>query len=80
MKTNLVHILHHVKATGLQPLDTLKDLLMDDKYKKYKSSKMLGKTWFDLITNVFVAFLFRIRDPLHFLYYSFIALQILTLV
>jgi hypothetical protein len=80
VKTNLVHILHRVKATGLQPLDTLKDLLKDDEYKKCKSSKMLGKTWFDLTIDVFVAFLFKIRDPLHFLHYFFIALQILTLV
>jgi hypothetical protein len=55
-----------VKATGMQRLESLKDLLMDEEYKKCKSSKMLGKTWFDLTTDVFIAFLFRVRDPYTF--------------
>jgi hypothetical protein len=36
VKTNLVHILHRVKATGIQPLESLKDLLTDEEYKRYK--------------------------------------------
>jgi hypothetical protein len=55
-----------VKATGMQRLESLKDLLRDEEYKKCKSSKMLGKTWFDLTTDVFIAFLFRVRDPYTF--------------
>jgi hypothetical protein len=69
-----------VTAIGIQPLESFKDLLTDEEYKKCKSSSMHGKTWFDLISNVFVAFIFRIRNVLLFHHFAFIALAILSLV
>jgi hypothetical protein len=55
-------------------------LFTDEEYKKCASSTMRGKTWFDLTSNVFVAFLFWVKDALDFLHYYFIALEILSLV
>jgi hypothetical protein len=73
VKTNMVHILHRVKATRIQPLESLKGLLTKEEYKKCKSSPMREKTWFDLTSDVFVAFLFRIRNTLFFQHYSIIS-------
>jgi hypothetical protein len=67
-----------VRAIGIQPLESFKDLLMEEEYKKCKSSPMRGKTWFDLTSNVFVTFLFRVRDALLFQHFTFIALEILS--
>jgi DNA integrity scanning protein DisA with diadenylate cyclase activity len=72
--------MYRVKAIGIQPLESFKDLLTNEEYRKYKSSTMHGKTWFDLTSNIFVAFLFQVKDALDFLHYSFIALEILSLV
>jgi hypothetical protein len=80
VKTNMVHILDHVKATGIQPLESLKDLLTEEEYKKCKSSPMRGKTWFNLTFDVFVSFLFQIRNTLFFQHYSIISLEILNIV
>jgi hypothetical protein len=76
----MVHILHHVKATRIQPLESLKDLLTKEEYKKYKSSPMRGKTWLNLTSDVFVAFLLWIRNTLFFQHYSMISLEILSIV
>ena len=70
MKTNLVHILYRVKAIGMQHLESLKDLITDEECKKCKSSKMLGKTWFNLTTDVFIVFLFKVKDPYTFYFIS----------
>jgi hypothetical protein len=56
VKTNLVHILYQVKATGVQPLENFKDLFTDEKYRKCKSSTLRKKTWLNLTSDVFVAF------------------------
>jgi hypothetical protein len=76
----MVHILHHVKATRIQPLESLKGLLTKEEYKKYKSSPMRGKTWLNLTSDVFVAFLLWIRNTLFFQHYSMISLEILSIV
>jgi hypothetical protein len=34
VKTNMVHILHQIKATGLQPLESFKDMLTVEEYSK----------------------------------------------
>jgi hypothetical protein len=62
VKTNIVHTLHRVKAFGCQPLESFKEMLTPDEYRKCESNQQLGKTWFNLTTNVFVSFLFRVSD------------------
>jgi hypothetical protein len=60
VKTNIVHTLHQVKAFGSQPLESFKDMFTPDEYRKCESNQQLGKTWFNLTTDVFVSFLFRV--------------------
>jgi hypothetical protein len=60
VKTNMVHTLHQIKATGLQPLESFKDMLTPEEYNKCKSNPMRGKTWYPLTTDVFVSFLFQV--------------------
>jgi hypothetical protein len=62
VKTNIVHTLHRVKAFGSQPLESFKEMLTPDEYRKCESNPHLGKTWFNLTTDVFVSFLFRVSD------------------
>jgi hypothetical protein len=51
-----------VKAFGSQPLESFKEMLTPDEYRKCESNPHLGKTWFNLTTDVFVSFLFRVSD------------------
>ena len=60
-----MHILHRIKAVDCQPLESLKDLLTKEVYEKYTNNLHIGKTWFKLTTNVFVAFLFQVLFLLH---------------
>jgi hypothetical protein len=62
VKTNIMHTLHRVKAFGSQPLESFKEMLTPDEYKKCESNPQLGKTWFNLTTDVFVSFLFRVSE------------------
>jgi hypothetical protein len=62
VKTNIVHTLHHVKAFGSQPLESFKEMLTPDEYRKCESNQQLGKTWFNLTTDVFVSFLFWVSE------------------
>ena len=62
MKTNIVYTLHRVKAIGCQPLESVKDMLTVDEYRKCESNPQLGKTWYNLTTDVFISFLFRMSD------------------
>ena len=62
MKTNNVHTLHRVKAVGCQPLESFKEMLMADEYRKCESNSQLGKTWYNLTTHVFISFLFWMSD------------------
>jgi hypothetical protein len=48
-------------------------MITPDEYRKCKSNLQLGKTWFNLTTDVFVSFFFRVSD---FLATIFIALHI----
>jgi hypothetical protein len=61
----MVHTLHRVKAVGTQPLDSFKDLLTEEDFRKCANSPYNGKTWFKLTTDVFVAYLFRVLFILH---------------
>jgi hypothetical protein len=63
----MVHILHRVKAVGCQPLESLKDMLTEEEYRKCATSPHIGKTWFKLTTDVFVGFLFWVIFLLHHL-------------
>jgi hypothetical protein len=65
VKTNMAHALHRVKVVGSQPLDSFKDLLTEEEFRKCTNSPHLGKTWFKLTTNVFVSFLFWVIFILH---------------
>ena len=60
IRINMVHTLHWIKAIGLQPLESFKDMLTTKDYQKYVSYPMHGKTWYPLTTNVFVSFFFQI--------------------
>jgi hypothetical protein len=62
VKTNIVHTLHRVKAFGSQSLESFKEMLTLDEYRKCESNQQLGKTWFNLTMDVFVSFLFRVSD------------------
>jgi hypothetical protein len=59
VKTNMVHTLHRVKGMGSQPIQSLKDILTTEEYKKCASSPYIEKTWYKMTLDVFVAFLFR---------------------
>jgi hypothetical protein len=56
----MVHTLYHVKALGSLPLETLKEMLSKEDYRKCASSPHIGKTWFKMKIDVFIAFLFRV--------------------
>lgn len=60
VKTNMVHTLHRIKATGMQPLESFKELLTPDEFAKCEINPMRGKTWYPLTAEVFVSFLFRV--------------------
>jgi hypothetical protein len=62
VKTNIVHTLHCVKAFGSQPLESFKEMLTPNEYRKCESNQQLGKTWFNLTTDVFVSFLFWVSE------------------
>jgi hypothetical protein len=72
VKTNMVHTLHRVKAVGSMPLDSFKDLLTKEEFKKCASNPHLGKAWFKLISEVFIFYLFRVifilQHSFHFLF------------
>jgi hypothetical protein len=60
IKTNMVYILHRVKEVGIQPLESLKDMLTKEEYRKCTSSPHIEKTWYKMTSNVFIAFLFQV--------------------
>jgi hypothetical protein len=62
VKTNIVHTLHRVKAFGGQSLENFKEMLTPDEYRKCESNLQLGKTLFNLTTDVFISFLFWVSD------------------
>jgi hypothetical protein len=42
------------------PLDTFKDLLTEEEFRKWASNPQLGKAWFMLTSEVFISYLFRV--------------------
>jgi hypothetical protein len=69
-----------VKAVGTQPLDNFKGLLdnfkgllTEEGYRKCANNPHIGKTWFKLTTDVFVAYLFRV-SPQYYSCYSWLQL------
>jgi hypothetical protein len=66
----MVHTLHQVKALDCQPLESLKDLVTEEEYRKCAISLHIGKTWFKLTIDVFVAIFFWVI----FLFHHFIHL------
>jgi hypothetical protein len=50
---------------GTQLLDSFKDLLTKEDFRKCTNSPHIGKTWFKFTTDVFVAYLFRVLFILH---------------
>jgi hypothetical protein len=50
---------------GSQPLDTFKEMLTEEEYRRCQSNPQLGKTWFKMISDVFISFLFWVRFNLH---------------
>jgi hypothetical protein len=61
------YTLYHVKALGSLPLETLKEMLSEEDYRKCASSPHIGKTWFKMTIDVFVAFFFRVGPKSHHL-------------
>ena len=84
----MVHTLHRVKGLGSLSLDSLKDLLTEEEYKKCVMSPHIERTWYKMTSDVFVSFLFRVIflllrfDPLNHLqigsYPAFISCLILV--
>ena len=56
-----MHTLHQVKAVGSQPLDSFKEMLTKNEFRKYQSNPQLEKTWFKLTMDVFIAILFWVK-------------------
>jgi hypothetical protein len=56
----MVYTLYCIKALGSLPLETLKEMLSEEDYRKCASSPHIGKTWFKMTIDVFIAFLFRV--------------------
>jgi hypothetical protein len=65
LKVYRVHTLHCVKSVGSQPLETFKDVLTEDEFRRCQSNTQLGKTWFKMTTDVFISYLFRVRFMMH---------------
>jgi hypothetical protein len=57
------HTLHGIKATGTQPLESFKDLHIKEEYQNCIMNPMKAKTWYPLMEEVFVSFLFWIITP-----------------
>jgi hypothetical protein len=48
VKTNLVHMLHRIKAIGSQPIERFKNLLSEDEYQKCLNNPRKSKTWYKM--------------------------------
>ena len=75
----MVHTFYRVKALGFLPLETLKQMLSEEDFKKCASSPHIRKTWFKMTIDVFIAFFFWIGPKsLHLiLYYKVYCLTIM---
>jgi hypothetical protein len=60
VKTNMVHTLHRIKRVDSLTLESLKDMLTEEEYRKCATSPHIEKTWYKMTSDVFVAFLFRV--------------------
>jgi hypothetical protein len=60
VKTNLVHTLHRVKAVGSMLLESFKDLLPEEEFRKCTNNPHLGNAWFKLTSKVIILYLFRV--------------------
>ena len=56
----MIHTLYRVKALGSLPLETLKEMLSEEDYRRCASSPHISKTWFKMTTDVFIAFLYQV--------------------
>jgi hypothetical protein len=45
---------------GSQPLESLKDMLTKEEFRKCANSTHIEKTWYKMTSDVFVAFLFQV--------------------
>ena len=61
VKSNLTSLLQHVRTFGSLELKDFKPLLTKKEYKACLESKMLKTTWYPVIMDVFISFLFRVR-------------------
>jgi hypothetical protein len=60
VQTNMVYTIHGVKVVGSMPLESFKDLLTEEEFRKCANSPHLGKAWFKLTSEVFISYLFRV--------------------
>ena len=71
VKTNMVHTLHQVKAMGSMPLESFKDLLVEEEFRKYTNNPHLKKAWFKLTSEVFILYFFWVIFILQHAFHSF---------
>jgi hypothetical protein len=76
VKTNMVHTFHRVKAVGSMPLDSFKDLLTEEEFRKCASNPHLGKAWFQLTSEVFISYLFWVIFILQHLFHSLFSIYL----
>jgi hypothetical protein len=50
-----------VKAVGSQSLESFKGMFTEEEFRRYEINPQLGKTWFKLTTDIFIAFLYRVK-------------------
>lgn len=68
VKTNLIHQLYWVQAIGSLPIESFKNLLTNDQYKKCVTKMIV--TWYSLTRDIFLDYLYNI-SPYH-IFISFI--------
>jgi hypothetical protein len=50
-----------VKVVESQPFESFKGMLIEEEFWRCESNPQLGKTWFKLTTDIFIAFLYRVK-------------------
>jgi hypothetical protein len=72
VKTNMVHTLHRVKAMGSMPLESSKDLFIEEEFRKCANNLHLKKAWFKLTSEVFILYFFWVIFILQHSFHSFL--------
>ena len=76
VKSNLTSLLQRIRTFGNLELKDFKPLLTKNEFKAFLESKSLQKTWYPMMLNVFISFLFTI----HSFVQCFVLFQLLAIV